>query len=133
MLQTALEMIKKNPTIGVGIGNYGYLYNYYRPLKSIKRAYVAKAHNAYLEIIAEIGIFGFVVFIGFLLYVLIMSIASIRKAKGDLKVLAVGFFGCFSALLVNGLSFGIFAHNYTWVLFALLLSTLRIKGNLPKI
>ena len=77
--KTALESIKDNPIIGIGIGNWA--------LEDIKRApkaiigYVVgyHVHNDFLEITAETGIVGFILFYGIIFWILLKTFFQILK------------------------------------------------------
>ena len=61
---TALEMFKSNPLFGVGLNTYSYLFPTYS--KKLGLALVAterEAHNIYLEVAAETGLVGLMIFI----------------------------------------------------------------------
>ena len=112
MAQTALNEFAANPILGVGPGNYGFLYNEYKPAGTPRKPYLEKAHNAYLEILAETGIFGLAVF-------LIMVMILLARARPQ-TILGMGCYASFLALLFHGLSFGILAHNYFWLAIGLI-------------
>lgn len=75
----ALEDIKNNPFLGVGIGNW--------KLTSIQRAnsflrgyrIPYRAHNDFLEVFAEIGILGGLCFLYFIFYPFVFSLKNFFK------------------------------------------------------
>ena len=81
--KTALESIKDNPITGIGIGNWA--------LEDIKRApkaiigYVVgyHVHNDFLEVAAETGIIGFILFYGIIFWVLFRILSQILKNKAS--------------------------------------------------
>jgi len=125
--QAALSMFWQHPVIGVGTGNYGFLYNYYKPGGTAGRPYLAKAHNAYLEILAETGFIGFSIFMIFLSGVLFkMGRVFFVSREGESRAYIAGIGASVIGLLVQGLVFGILVHNYTWIIFGLGLASARI-------
>jgi putative inorganic carbon (hco3(-)) transporter len=101
----AYEMIRSNPLFGVGLNNYDYLYNEYS--KSLGLAVVSTeraAHNLYLEVAAESGLIGLLVFIT----ILIISINTVLKARKkylqvgnqDMADLVTGFLAALMVYLV---------------------------------
>lgn len=87
--QVALRMIKENPLLGKGIGTFmDYLHKYSPGLT------VQYAHNCYLQIWAETGIFSLLSFLGFLSALLFKGISSFKKNQ-DAFILGVlcGIFG----------------------------------------
>jgi len=125
--EAAWQMFKTHPLAGVGYGNYGYRYNEYRPESApFINAYV-RAHNQYLEILAETGVLGFGAFLvltGHLLFL----VGKVLRYSHDtsLKILALGLAASLAAIGVHGYSFGIFLHNYVWVLFGLTYAACRL-------
>ena len=119
MAQTAVNMIKSHPMIGIGIGNYGFLYNQYRSPDSPIKNFYEKPHNIYYEVMAESGIFNFAVFMIAIAAALFRAARSTFK-RPDLYKLAVisGFIG----LLIHGFSFGVLAHNQMFFALGLLIS-----------
>ncbi|HLD30578.1 MAG TPA: O-antigen ligase family protein, partial [Patescibacteria group bacterium] len=63
------QLIKNHPFLGVGLGNYTLaLHNEINP--NLNSWEYQPAHNIYLLVLAELGVVGFLVFTGFLLYFL---------------------------------------------------------------
>lgn len=58
----AWRMFLAHPIFGVGVGNYFYENRNYAPV------YPGRAHNMYLEIMAELGIIGLLLFLGIIFY-----------------------------------------------------------------
>ncbi len=70
--EATLEMIKDNPVFGVGAGVYPLVYSKYVPPHSIKTQ-TCFSHNLFLQVAAEFGIVGFVIFMLALCHVLYMA------------------------------------------------------------
>lgn len=109
---TALEMIKDKPLFGVGLNSYKYLFPTYS--KRLGLALVAterEAHNTYLEILAETGIVGFLIFtlmLGASIMAIIKARESfVRQLMPDYAGMTVGFLGGFAAYFFAA----IFLHN----------------------
>lgn len=106
-----ISEIKENPVFGNGIFNFTGIYNnskaeYFnelqRPWNEIKVAnYVSTAFNDYLQIVFEIGIFGFVL-LGLLLFVIIRKIELNPKTRLGLTFVVIfAFLGLFTSVLYN--------------------------------
>lgn len=106
-----ISEIKEKPVFGNGIFNFTGIYNnskaeYFnelqRPWNEIKVAnYVSTAFNDYLQIVFEIGIFGFVL-LGLLLFVIIRKIELNPKTRLGLTfVIIFAFLGLFTSVLYN--------------------------------
>ncbi|MEO7239164.1 MAG: O-antigen ligase family protein [Gemmatimonadales bacterium] len=65
---SGLRMFADHPLLGVGISQFGYFYNFYQPLGLAGMAETVKLipNNIYVELLAELGIIGFLMFAAFL-------------------------------------------------------------------
>lgn len=63
-----LRMFADHPLLGVGVSQFGYFYNFYQPLGLSGMAETVKLipNNIYVELLAELGIVGFLIFAAFL-------------------------------------------------------------------
>jgi len=87
-----IEMIRNNPLLGVGTGNFTYNYPLQKPdeimrnekLRNLAGAYTNAAHNEFLQSWAETGIFG--IFILILIFLLFFKYAlKSFKETSDIK------------------------------------------------
>ncbi|MDO8495828.1 MAG: O-antigen ligase family protein [bacterium] len=117
-----LESIKKNPLLGVGIGNY--------PVVLSQETEYAKAgssaHNLYLHIAAEIGILGLIAVLG-MLWIIFKRGLAVASNHQDIfiKIFAIGFliyatwvlfYNLTDAILFDERAFLIFAVNAAIIL-----------------
>lgn len=126
--QAAWNMFKAHPIMGVGYGNYGYLYNEYRPADTPKLDIYVRAHNQYLEILAELGIAG-IALMG-IVVLQIIKLAWRVLSQGHPKeqqIIFIGLLGSLVALSAQGMTLGIFLHNYFWVVLGLTYGTARLS------
>lgn len=128
-MRTAWEMFSDNPVLGVGAGNYSAYYGEYsEKVGSAVDSYdefgqARYAHSLYLEIAAELGLLGLLLFAGILatsfLYYL-QSFVIFRQAGDDL---AAGVALSFCLGLAAYLTTSLFLHGhyirYLWLLVAL--------------
>jgi putative inorganic carbon (HCO3(-)) transporter len=132
---TGLEMFRQHPFLGVGVGNYSYLYQDYA--KSIGLAPTASsarsAHNLYLEVLAERGAVGFTVFM-FLIGISVTTVVNARRKFIEAKMntyagLATGFLVGIIGYLVAA----VFVHNayprYFYLLIGIALSFKLVAEN----
>ena len=97
-----LQMFRDNILTGVGLGNYGPTYNatYYSTpfLKS-----QVHAHNYYIHIAAETGVFGLLTYLLLIGGVLWTGVEASRRAQGDsfARALAIGGVGVGVAIAVH--------------------------------
>jgi len=127
----ALNVFLEHPVIGVGPGQffkfYSMKYGNEIGTKHLKKG--RRAHNLYLEIAADTGIFGFASFMAivlFLLHRLWQAARQLRTTRPDLAHLATA---CVLALL-GYLGTAMFLHlsyqRYYWLLLAMVSAALRI-------
>jgi len=87
MYRNTLQMIKDNLFLGVGFGNFKYIYPHYRDrgewALSGLNTRVEEAHSEYLQILSEVGVIGFLAFVWILFWIGRMSLWMIQK--GDFK------------------------------------------------
>ena len=95
----AVNVIKENPFLGVGIGNYVEKVD----LFSEQRGYRSPihAHNIYLQITAELGIIGLILYLAIFIFALknLYCLFFILKEKTILKYKKGWFFAVFLSLI----------------------------------
>jgi len=115
------KMIKKNPIMGVGPGNFIITYPYYATgeAEALRGAslLVDSVHNDYLEVCAEAGIVGFVLFLYLLFSVFRASFVLYRGSGRKEKLLIAGIISSMVAICVNGLASFPFKNPATLLLF----------------
>jgi O-antigen ligase len=120
--ESSISMFCKNPIFGVGIGNWGEYYGrYYMPGHEHWNA-----HSAYLQILSEVGIIGFVLYL-MIFYLTLKQILYFKKSTSgyDSEVLGSGLLAGFTALL----GANIFYQNYTFQFFIVFLGLSFVSGN----
>ena len=139
--QHSLRMIKAHPFIGVGantfVKNYK-KYKVYPEYRNIVTPDEIVAHNMFLHLAAELGLFGLGAFFFMLWRIFSAATGVIRRAGNNrqVKVIAVSLTACLIAFLVNGLTESSFQYASVLVVFwlcaGLLLSLERIANQLLK-
>jgi len=104
----SFRMIKSHPFIGVGANAFMNSYKGYKTYPEYKGIVTLdgmKAHNNYLHMAAEVGLFGFGIFAWFLLAVF-KQLKRILAASQDNLVTycTVSLIACLIAFLINGLT-----------------------------
>jgi len=141
-------MIKDHPLLGSGIGTYKYnTFNYQAEFfeqgknRSLyPHGFADKAHNEYLQLWAELGIIGLIIFIWLIISYFRFVLKILRKTKDEYKQgIIIGLMGAIVAVLVDG-TFGFPLHlPATIVLFWLALGLtvavglLKNEVNVPEI
>jgi len=131
MMRTAFEMIKANPFLGVGINNYCQVMANYDPT-GLASVYLQPVHNVYLQIAAEIGIFGLCVFLWLIFVLYREALRDFKKTADSVSFVRFGLVGGITALLVHSLvnngSLGDDIFILFWLLAGLLVATVRISS-----
>lgn len=121
--KTALKMIRDNPFLGKGLGTFMSNFWSYNP-----HLYIQYAHNCYLQMWAEIGVFGllsFLSFLGFLLF------NAVKKFKETDNFILLGLTAAVSGFLVHSFSdTGLYSLQLAvlfWVLIGMIAAILNEK------
>lgn len=129
MWQSAYEMFKDHPILGVGLGQYApkYLNEYKSPEAKERQNH---SHNNFLQMLAENGSVGFV---GFLLLFGYILLSSFGNAVRKLSPYHVLIFGCTLAFILQGFTEYNFGNSavikYYWATLGCLLVLAREKRN----
>lgn len=107
--QSALEMWKDHPWLGVGIGNYEPVYAQYAfPLWALP---LGHAHNYYLNVAAEAGFLGLVAYLFLWGAALLVSWRATRRATGWYWGVALGLLGVLVHLSVHNFFDNLYVHG----------------------
>ena len=114
--ESAVKLFVSNPLTGIGLGNFGPTYGrYYKPGYEY-----FNAHSAYLTILSETGIFGFIIFALFLGYVLKQLLTFRRHSEGYAKeVLADGLLIGFFGSMASNITCQTHTSQFLWVFLSL--------------
>ncbi len=82
----SLNMIKDNPLLGIGIGNWKIKILEQEQATSHNYTYMYKNHNDFLETTAETGIFGGLAFLAIFVFMFLHLISLIRKTLDEERI-----------------------------------------------
>src|ERR1700722_16718239 len=99
--QAAVGEFVGHPLLGVGYGNYKYFYSnfFFVPVENLDRL---DAHNLYLQLLAETGLIGFLVFAVIVALFFRRSWNLIRDRDPLLRLTGVGVIGALAGTLIHG-------------------------------
>ena len=137
--QAGLDMIRNHPWLGVGFGNYDAVYDQYRLLYWINA--LGHAHNYYINVFAETGVFGFLAYVVLWLSIFAGTWRAARHVApaspsadttliGQInhalhsRFVAVGLLGTWAHLAVHHLVDNLYVAN-TFLLIGILLGLIR--------
>lgn len=138
MIITQLNILKKFPILGVGLGNFGFYYSSFKPDWGYAVAESGSAffptQNLFGEIMAETGILGITSFCLVLLLVVVIGLKTFRYSKSYFyKATSLGLVSGFVGYMVTTLAVGDFYNfPFMWVLMGLIVSQNRIQKNINR-
>jgi O-antigen ligase len=94
-----LQVIKRHPVIGSGLGAYGVAYTPFDPRNGVNRA--EQAHNDYLQVLADTGIIGGVLGLFFIISLFRMGIQRRQSPDVFRRGVATGALAACFAVLVH--------------------------------
>lgn len=107
--QAAINMAQHHPWLGVGMGNYQVAYEQYRLINWHEP--LGHAHNYYLNVFAEAGIIGLMLYLVFLFSILRFS-WHLRTHPDTLKrAIGIGLLGTWTYLIVHSLTDNLYVNN----------------------
>ena len=118
---TGWEMFRSHPFLGVGANNYEVAFpqaraqfadtNKNSPLTELNEQLLTQyAHNEYVQILAELGAIGFLLFLLFCVALIVTFCRALRRARRPLLALGAG-----SGLLAFAVSSGASAFSFRWL------------------
>lgn len=119
--QAALDMATDNVWLGVGFGNYEPAYADYALINWPSP--LGHAHNYYLNLLAEVGIIGLMIYLGFWLLVFWRTWQQLKWLPWPLRGVALGLMGVWTGLAVHQLVDKLYVNNiyiHLGVMFGLL-------------
>jgi len=125
--QGALQMIRQKPFLGWGVGNFAVFFPQFAP-HQLNQIYpddfVAHAHNEFLNITAELGIIGLVLFFWFLFRVFRIIKRNISRGENNIRLLTLAAASSISGVIIISL-FDVslrfvFTAIYWWLAIAIL-------------
>lgn len=78
--EQAIYLFKQHPIVGVG-GN-----NFTSYMRSINYKHVAYSHNNYTELLATLGLIGFMIYYLFYAYIVITLLKMLKKGEGNREI-----------------------------------------------
>ena len=120
--QTALEVWRSSPIIGVGLGNYGpYVV---KNMGDTERYKIVL--NVYYELLAETGIIGFSMLIVFWGYIFWMACRFLKIVQNNEKWIVAAIFMALVGMMVQWASFSPLYIAHLWFVFGLLAGLIQI-------
>lgn len=121
--QAAINIAEVNPYAGVGLGNYEIVYNNYRLLNW--KEPLGHAHNYYLNILAETGIIGVLVYLAFWMRIFTLTWQSRYHPDTFSRSIAIGLLGAWTYIAIHSIFDNLYVNNL-FLQIGLLLSILAI-------
>ena len=129
---STLEMVKDNPALGVGIGNFKVVYPLYRNPQERenipKGVKYSKAHNVFLQIWSEMGTLGLICFIWILFSLSPYIFYPLQQRAGPSAYISLGLSASFIVVLVQALFNPLLYLPVSGMTFWVLLGLISLEG-----
>lgn len=141
MASISLEMFEQNPVGGVGADNFGMQLNEYRTayaaenptdpnLVNAENEIPERSHNEYLQILAELGIVGGLIFACFLCGIGLMLFRALRKRTSLVGMAALlGVLVFLASSLVTSYSFRLIQNGFVFFFVLAVAARILLKPN----
>lgn len=141
MIHISVGMIAANPVLGIGADNFGFEVNKYRsefgtknpdnPVLAEAESYIPeRAHNEFLQIAAELGLVGIVIFSWFLFGIAVMGFRLLKNfsSSSPYAIAAVMGIGVFLvSSLVTSYSFRLIQNGFVFFFVLAVAAKLLLK------
>ena len=121
--QAAMGMARDHPFFGVGLGNYAQAYEEYRLINWEEP--LGHAHNQYLNMLAETGLFGLAAYLAFWLVIFRLTWKTLRHPDRFSRAAAIGLLGSWTYIAAHSVFDNLFVNNL-FLHIGVLLSVLAI-------
>jgi len=123
-----LEMVRDHPVLGVGTGNYITEYHNYLSISpGLSRIHYGWLHNSYLQIWAENGTVGLLIFLSFVLVVFIGLLkVYLNAVDREMKILALGLLTAFTGYAVEFSGIPALGQELGWTILGLAVALITI-------
>lgn len=129
MTNLAFAMIRDNPVLGVGTGNFVPEYYHYKEhVPSLSWSLGTWIHNSYLQIWAENGTVGLLAFLAFMSAIgLGLLWAYLDAADREMRIMSLGLLTAFVGYAVEFAGVPVIDQEIGWVVFSLGVSLIAIN------
>ena len=123
------EMIRDNPVLGVGTGNYLVEYfNYLEHTPNLSRFRMGPMHDSYLQVWIENGTAGFLALLAFMAAMGFGLLRVYLDAKDrEMKILALGLLTSFAGYAVEFSGVPVIGQELGWIVFGLSVAFISIN------
>ena len=122
---TGWNIFNQHPILGVGLGNAGFFFSKEIPsfgwslveVRTLmyRSTLLLNIKNLWFRLLAETGIVGFAVFIGWLISLVPEFVQKFQSNRENIKILGLMGFMVIAALFFEGFSIDSFAMPYWWI------------------
>lgn len=123
--QSSIEMIKEHPVTGVGLDCFKRVYDkeYKQEIEKKNKFNLAHSHNNFIQMFAEAGIFGFLGFFSFTVFMLWSNFKDWLQARNPYALMLFGVWSAFTIFgMIDNTIDGSAAAKALWYLTGLLVA-----------
>ena len=148
-IKSALSMFTERPLLGVGLGQFGFLYSQHLQADDFRsyevRAYILDdeatpwppIYSIHARLLAETGLLGYLIWLGFIFWLFARSCANTLRSDPDMAPLHLATAMTLLGLLILGASIDSFRFFGGWIAAGLALGlagdrSMRSTGPLPR-
>lgn len=130
LAKSALQMIKDYPLTGIGVNTFLHIYPQYQ-LPEDKELGRPHAHNVFLQIGAEMGLFAIIILLWLLIRVFKIGWKTLRRTKDEyLRALVIGLLASLIAFLISQEFDYMWSRPNLFIFFWMLLAMLLVTRNI---
>ncbi|OGS25522.1 MAG: hypothetical protein A2297_08545 [Elusimicrobia bacterium RIFOXYB2_FULL_48_7] len=125
--RAAVNMFREHPVLGVGLGNYTFLYNRYKTPDAIFKNTMPVVNNQYLEILVETGALGACAFLFFVFSVFLNIRRAFKRPVDPIgRIILVGLTACLFAMAIQLNFFCGKVLHYLWITLGLAFAAINV-------
>jgi hypothetical protein len=117
--RAALNMFASSPVLGVGPGNFGLRYAEFKPGDVAEPSQLLVPNNIYAELLAEVGLLGFLTFVGAFIGLAVLAFNGYRREEGGNRWQVAASLAAMAAMATYFLLGPTFTLLYQWALLGL--------------
>lgn len=123
----AISLFVRYPIFGVGLSNFGLFFD---RVLGIYYGFEATANNIFIELLAETGLIGFLLFTSFFVVMFKRFLQAVKKIRDtEETIILIGLWSSFVAIITTWNFYPSYSLSFFWVMFGIYIGYLRLLEN----